>query len=457
MPNQPLRLSEHTSCGTSCKNAKDKSNNTTLLAIRSSEDADDSSGRGSRCSSEKDSGYSDGSDWHHTDVEDQQSNKNQSRASERAQASQPGKNQQLGQRNPGIVPSIPAGHDHPPICIFKDMVLKQQPSVIQRTGQLLWRNNTRESSFSATPHMILFQQPRLFPDTLQLHKPSPQGSNVTGKKVNGSYIPILNSYPRIAPHPSKKPPDKSSLNPESQSLSKRVCTDPKTKDTPVTQGLPEKHFHKQPKSAACTASSSTRGGQSSTASASTNQGSPSVSALQATSAFLASRGHHKDSATSTRHRRFLNTVEILRQSGLLDITLRTKELLRQSTATDRGIAQLRQHTELLCQAAGNPSGVTGWEHVHTVMDESGSYPELMAAQNLRSPCHPDSASQPQRHTDGLQAAETSKPSQSPTHEPAPDQDCVALHQSASEQDRQLKASEKRSDTVAFMPPDSSTG
>ncbi|CAN9511053.1 unnamed protein product [Ophioblennius macclurei] len=379
MPNQQPRLSEHISCGTSCKNAKDKSNNTTLLAIRNSEDADDSSGRGSRCSSEKDSGYSDGSEWHHTDAEDRQSNKNQSRASEHAQASQ------SGQRNPGSVPGIPAGHDHPPLYIFKDMVLKQ-PSVIQSTGQLLWRNNIGESGFSATPHVILFQQPGLVPDSLQLHKPSSQRPNTSGKKANGSYIPILNSYPRIAPHPSKKPPDKSSLNPEPQSLSKRA---------PI------------------------------------------------------SRGHHKDSTTSSRHRRFLNTVEILRQSGLLDITLRTKELLRQSTATDRGIAQLRQHADLLCQAANDPSGVAGWKHVHSVMDESGCYPGLKAAQKLQSPSDPESANQPQSNANGPPAAETPKPSLSPTHGSA--------RWSASEQDRKLKVSEKCPDAVTIMPPDSSTG
>ncbi|CAN9511054.1 unnamed protein product [Ophioblennius macclurei] len=436
MPNQQPRLSEHISCGTSCKNAKDKSNNTTLLAIRNSEDADDSSGRGSRCSSEKDSGYSDGSEWHHTDAEDRQSNKNQSRASEHAQASQ------SGQRNPGSVPGIPAGHDHPPLYIFKDMVLKQ-PSVIQSTGQLLWRNNIGESGFSATPHVILFQQPGLVPDSLQLHKPSSQRPNTSGKKANGSYIPILNSYPRIAPHPSKKPPDKSSLNPEPQSLSKRVCTDPKINDTSVTQGLSEQRFHKQPKLAASASSSSARDSQSS--SASTNQGSPSVCTPQAP----ISRGHHKDSTTSSRHRRFLNTVEILRQSGLLDITLRTKELLRQSTATDRGIAQLRQHADLLCQAANDPSGVAGWKHVHSVMDESGCYPGLKAAQKLQSPSDPESANQPQSNANGPPAAETPKPSLSPTHGSA--------RWSASEQDRKLKVSEKCPDAVTIMPPDSSTG
>lgn len=57
MPKEQPCLSECGPC-TSSKNAKDKSNSTTLLALRGAEDTDDSSGRGSRCSSEKDSGYS---------------------------------------------------------------------------------------------------------------------------------------------------------------------------------------------------------------------------------------------------------------------------------------------------------------------------------------------------------------------------------------------------------------
>lgn len=58
MPKEQPRLHEKSSEATSSKNAKDKSNSMTLLAIRDRKDADGSSGRGSQCSSEKDSGYS---------------------------------------------------------------------------------------------------------------------------------------------------------------------------------------------------------------------------------------------------------------------------------------------------------------------------------------------------------------------------------------------------------------
>lgn len=89
------------------------------------------------------------------------------------------------------------------------------------------------------------------------------------------------------------------------------------------------------------------------------------------------------------HRHFLNTVEILRQSGVLDIRLHTKELLCQSHTTERDIGQLRQNTEQLCQAASNP---TAWEHLHQSMTESVSYHDLKILWNVLS-CNPDSASQ----------------------------------------------------------------
>lgn len=58
MPREQPCLSEPSPCPTSSKNAKDKSKSATLLAACDAKEADSSSGRGSHCSSEKDSGYS---------------------------------------------------------------------------------------------------------------------------------------------------------------------------------------------------------------------------------------------------------------------------------------------------------------------------------------------------------------------------------------------------------------
>lgn len=308
--------------------------------------------------------------------------------------------------------------------------------------------------------MILLQQPSLLPATVQLHKTSSRKSNITGKKINATYLPILNSYPRIAPHPSKKPPDKSSLNNDSQNLIKRVCTEHKSGDTPVTRSPPEQHLYKQPKLSAstsglpCSSSASEARSSSGPTAVSSSQGSSSGSSVHTTSSILVSG--NRNSTTSTRHRRFLNTEEILRQSGLLDITLRTKELLRQSNATERNIAQLRQHTELLCKAASDPScglsGITAWEHAHRAMAESGSYPNLKILQNLQIPCHPDSVSQPASISTGdacgplaAESSEVPLP-RLLTTVPAP----------KSEQGRELEAGDTSSEKVTFMPPDSST-
>uniref|UniRef100_A0A3Q1EJG8 CLOCK-interacting pacemaker-like n=2 Tax=Acanthochromis polyacanthus TaxID=80966 RepID=A0A3Q1EJG8_9TELE len=84
---------------------------------------------------------------------------------------------------------------------------------------------------------------------------------------------------------------------------------------------------------------------------------------------------------STRHRRFLNTAEILNQSGLLAITLRTKELLKQNAATEKEIAQLRHHTHLLCHVTqvrqnGSNEGSDSLDKLLQAMSESSSYPNL---------------------------------------------------------------------------------
>ncbi|KAI3354465.1 hypothetical protein L3Q82_018985 [Scortum barcoo] len=464
MPKEQPRSREHSPCTSSSKNAKDTSNSTTLLAIHSTKDTEDSSRRGSRCSSEKDSGYSDGSDWQQTDGEDQRSSKSHSRGSERAEASQPAQNRDVGQGNPGNPALMPGGCELPPAYFVKNMVLKQ-PDMVQRRGQVSWRNGSREIGHSSAAHMILLQQPRLLPAPIRLHMPSSCKPSVTGKKIKATYLPILNSYPRIAPHPSKKPPDKSPSNDESQNQSKRVCTEHKSDETPVTRSLTE-----QPRLVVLTSglpcSSSSRDSVSSgPTTVSSSQVSASGSTRCTTSSFLATRGLHRNSATGSRYRRFLNTAAILKQSGLLDITLRTKELLRQSNATERDIAQLRQHTELLFRAASNPghslNGIPAWEQLHQTMAESGCYPDLKVLQNAQISCHPDSVSQPDSistgDTNGSLAAENSEtPPCLLTTVPHSNQNSPVPQEPHSGQGRELEVISESSEKV-FMSPDSSTG
>ncbi|XP_029922686.1 CLOCK-interacting pacemaker isoform X2 [Myripristis murdjan] len=480
MPKEQPCLSECGPC-TSSKNAKDKSNSTTLLALRGAEDTDDSSGRGSRCSSEKDSGYSDNSsDWQQTDAEDRHSSKSQPRNADHGEAAQPGQGPGQGRaKEPPLLPvnpvPMPGRRELTPIYIIKNVVLKK-PDIIQKRGQLLWGNSKEETSSSGATHVILLQKPSIapgLPATIQIHKTQTRKTN-TGRKINGTYLPILNSYPRIAPHPSKKPPDKTSSSEDSQNLSKRVCTEHKSDNSLITSSRLEQQLSKQPESAVltpglpgpCSHSSSESHSSSSPTIISSSLKSPSVSNVY-TSSFLATRGPHRNSSSSARHCRFLNTVEILRQSGLLDITLRTQELLRQSNATQRDIVQLRQHTQLLCQAASNPNGSldgnTAWKNLHQAMRESGNYPSLKILQNEQFPFHPDSTSHPESgavsESNRPTVSENSDVPPSPLPNPMPDssQRCPSPQQPHAQQGRECKASGKPSEKVIIMPPDSSTG
>lgn len=53
----------------------------------------------------------------------------------------------------------------------------------------------------------------------------------------------------------------------------------------------------------------------------------------------------------SKHRRFQNTLVVLHKSGLLEITLKTKELIRQNQATQVELDQLKEQTQLFIEAA----------------------------------------------------------------------------------------------------------
>ncbi|XP_041814667.1 CLOCK-interacting pacemaker isoform X2 [Chelmon rostratus] len=59
---------------------------------------------------------------------------------------------------------------------------------------------------------------------------------------------------------------------------------------------------------------------------------------------------HSDSDADIKRKRFCNTYNILSKSGLLDIALRTKELHRQNRRTQSDLDQLKEHTDLFIQA-----------------------------------------------------------------------------------------------------------
>ena len=242
----------------------------------------------------------------------------------------------------------------------------------------------------------------------------------TGRRKPSSFL-------RIAPHPSKTPPENTSPHPGLRHLSKRVLCPELKRDEPASA----------PSGFRLLRTSSPPGSERQTAPSSSSISSSSSSALRAP------RG--PSPAGAACYRRFLRTMKALKQSGLLDITLRTQELMRRSTATECDVAQLGQHTRLLCQLASQPGaaskgpdGHSPWERLHQAMAQSGSYPGLKVLH--REPCS--------RGRDGDLPVSPSSSSSSPrpTHSPSPS---PGLSQN--------RTGSEPSGNVSFMPPDSSTG
>ncbi|XP_061757071.1 CLOCK-interacting pacemaker [Nerophis ophidion] len=186
------------------------------------------------------------------------------------------------------------------------------------------------------------------------------------------YLPILKSYPKIAPHPgdssssSGRGTASSSSSSSSSSGSEKGGTVPSchrdnsqkekqqkseigrlgplsgTPNSCLLQSqLPQTSNHSEPPSPAVSG--------------------PELTPLPALFSSLVPLDHREDTSPveqkcdddDTRRKRFCNTYNILCRSGLLDITLRTKELLRQNRRTQTDLDRLRQHTDLFLQAVGS--------------------------------------------------------------------------------------------------------
>lgn len=406
------------------KNAKDRSNSATLRASqggthREQSGVRDMSTRMLHCDSEKDSekdsGYSEaGSDSVHTDIDDQCSSVSKTHRESRKSSNNSNANAA------GL--DMTSYEELPPIYL---VVKPSRPGQLLH-GPLAWGGGWHSLASGKTPtQLLLIQQPSSSAATPSSCLPLPQGQVKEGSSCSyqnhskNSYLPILNSYPRIAPHPRKEIHEGKGtrvdgvkeLGSEGQSQSKRVCTEEEKREADsatihlLQQQQKDDRVHSQHK---------VRGGHSSILSlshcllpghtsskiqhkshhcqrnsSSESVGSPSISSSRIrsppsssspSSSFPSSSSAHSPyhlapDSSSTRQRRFLNTAEILNQSGLLAITLRTKELLKQNASAEREITQLCQHTHLLSQASQN-SGLDSLEKLFQTMSESGAYPNL---------------------------------------------------------------------------------
>ncbi|CAN9501510.1 unnamed protein product [Ophioblennius macclurei] len=363
------------------KTFKDRSNASTLQASQGGKS--DLSKHVQRCDSERDSGYSEASS------DDQRSSRSE-------HVRENGRNPSSKSANVAAVGHNPYGQI-PPIYVIKNLLVKPSAPEQLLHGSLSWGGGWQglaAAPATAKPQsQLLLIQPPAVPASPSSTScsPSPQGPPKKGGK---SYLPILNSYPRIAPHPRKdareakatsRAKDGKESGGEGQRQRKRACIEEEKWDCVSTTSDLQKSPRRQ--SRAVVSSSGRDGvGSPSVSSSQPPSSSPSPSDSPSSSSSLpsvapSSSADASPDGSAVRQRRFLNTAEILKQSGLLAITLRTKELLKQNAATDLELAQLRQHTQMLTQMAwaGQHRSDKSSENLDKLlqaMSESGSYPGL---------------------------------------------------------------------------------
>ncbi|XP_034018300.1 CLOCK-interacting pacemaker [Thalassophryne amazonica] len=250
-----------------------------------------------------------------------------------------------------------------PMIIMNNVVLKQHgesPPALKPWG------------FS--PRMEVVQKPQVvFLQHVVSPHASPAPKDASSRhRHSKKYLPILKSYPKIAPHPrntsslSGRGTDSTSssgsetgthqeyYHPEKQ---QRVNSGSSTPSVPVPPSSNSPRLQNRLSvSSRETSSSSGKENQSEFTSSSSFSLSKYTSGSTANQANCVSRASspgvcsHGDSEADTRRKRFCNTYNILSKSGLLDITLQTKELLRQNRRSQNDLDRLKEHTELFFQA-----------------------------------------------------------------------------------------------------------
>ncbi|XP_038585076.1 CLOCK-interacting pacemaker a [Micropterus salmoides] len=268
-------------------------------------------------------------------------------------------------RNRSIVGESIAGQDLTggsyaglsPMIIMNNFVLKQPPLMAQAEKQ--WGF---PSSLEVMPQsQVVLLQP-------MVSNGSSSSDNIRQSK---SYMPILKSYPRIAPHPAEAPTKRtgSSRARVSSTLGynqqqKRHHQGLKLYSSPSPQPAPPTL---KPISNFAAADN-----QSQTAESQAQLSDKSLSSLAGTTSLppytdkfrieIDSDRMHADqyqdsfSIDNNKLKRFSNTYNILNKSGLLGITLRTKQLIKENKRTQGQLQQLQEQTALLLEAlsSGDP-------------------------------------------------------------------------------------------------------
>ncbi|CAJ1077397.1 CLOCK-interacting pacemaker [Xyrichtys novacula] len=338
----------------------------------------------SRTDSERDSGFSDASSEHTSTVDT-----TDSEDSPRPAAPQGPQKSGSGPQPSQLTVVGGSSSNLSPMIIMNNVVLKQpgdNPPALKPWG------------FSPTVEVVqpVVQQPQVvFLQPVVSRQASSASKDASSRhRRPKKYLPILKSYPKIAPYPGDSSSSSgrgtasssSSTTSSSSSESKRGggststhrehCQREKQQKSlsalsinPVstTPSLPSSP---SPLSPLLQSRLSLHTAESSASSSPARERpSPAVSQCELTSplSFSQSTGSTAqtlpvpfgspqessssgDSDADNKRKRFCNTYNILSKSGLLDIALRTKELHRQNRRTQSDLDQLKEHTDLFLQA-----------------------------------------------------------------------------------------------------------
>ncbi|KAK1201932.1 CIPC protein, partial [Pygoscelis papua] len=303
-----------------------------------------------------------------------------------------------------------------PMVVMKNVLVKQGSS-----SQL--QSWTVQPSFEVIPAQpqLVFLRPSI---------PPPINPHPVGKKRNDStnYLPILNSYPKIAPQPCKRDHSFDLEERQETNCHKRLCTEaPKMETSPVSRstGLPTSPFAHLPVSFKTAQDSNQQSSSTLTSGklsalpgfhrvSSDTQKVPGLTPLLPFGTLQAAKRtpHESESAAQTtmqsavwspalipeeicttpelllqqqsKCRRFQNTLVVLRRSGLLEITLKTKELIHQNQVTQAELDRLKHQTQLFIEAIKNnapqswaelEASLTGSDKANGNLEDS-TYPNM---------------------------------------------------------------------------------
>ncbi|XP_033931607.1 CLOCK-interacting pacemaker isoform X2 [Pseudochaenichthys georgianus] len=336
--------------------------------------------------SERDSGFSDASSEHMSTMDTTDSEKSPIRVVQNGlQTSGSGSHSSQLAAVGGSYSSLS------PMIIMNNVLLKQpgeSPPAMKQWG------------FSPTVEVV--QQPQvvfLRPVVSRQTSPAPKEAPSRHRHPK-KYLPILKSYPKIAPHPGdsssssgRGTASSSSSNTSSSSHSfsssssshsssssgsergnsltsnhrehcqrekqqRNLCggasnsasTTPSLSSTPSTTSPLLQRRLSLPTAEASASSSPARERPSSAVSQAEFSTSLSVTHTDRAVQEESSSAECDHSDADAKRKRFCNTYNVLSKSGLLDIALRTKELHRQNRRTQSDLDRLKEHTDLFLQA-----------------------------------------------------------------------------------------------------------